>query len=224
MTGKSSRITPIQNYRQARQLAARGRDYDRRNVAIAVVAQFVIVGLLLLVLRGDMGSAVEGLGAIDLGFLALMSVPVIWMNFRNEPATGLAAGRCKTAASVDEISLAMQQTFNCEPQQTERDGVVLLACETSRSNLSYGEWIVLSLRHSDDGAIAVEALSWNSSPTVTLGINRRNVHRLATAVALRDMRMLTHREASNAVDRLIAAGILTGKPTPRPSWHSGLHG
>ena len=222
MTGMPRRITPIQNLRQARGAAARDRNYDRRNLKIAIAAQFVIVAVLLLTF-GDLRAAIQGLGAIDLGFMAIGSVPVILMNMRNEPATGLAAIRSTTSANVDEIALAMQNTFNCAPQQTEGDGVVLLACETSRSNLSYGEWIVLSLRTSENGVTSVEALSWNTSPTITLGINRRNLHRLATSLALKDVRELTHRGSGKVVARWIAAGILTGRPTPRPSWHSGLH-
>jgi hypothetical protein len=221
VTAKPWRITPIQNFRQAWHTARRDRDYNRRNTKIAIGANAIIGVLLLATLGGH--AALVGLMVANGTVLGLCAIATFWLNIRNEPATGLAAIRGTTNATIDEIKLAMRETFDCEPQQTERDDVVLLACETSRSNMSYGEWIVLWLHGAEDGSTRVEALSWNSSPTATFGVNRRNLNHLAATLGLRDIRELTHKGARNVVSRWLAAGILTGKPTPRPSWHSGTH-
>jgi uncharacterized membrane protein len=170
MTRKTSRVNPIRNYREG---SPRERAYDRRNALIALAAQPVVVGAILLIFRCDLRTALLGLSAVDFGVLALVAIPVAAMLMRNDAATGLAAIGGVTTVNVDAVSLAMQRTFDCEPQRAEREGQVLLACKTLHSNLSYGEWIVASVTRQQDQLVTVEAFSWNTSPTVTFGINRR---------------------------------------------------
>jgi hypothetical protein len=217
MTRKISRVNPIRNYREG---SPRERAYDRRNALIALAAQPVVVGAILLIFRCDLRTALLGLGAVDFGVLALVAIPVAAMLMRNDAATGLAAIGGVTTVGVDAVSLAMQRTLDCEPQRTDRDGQVLLACKTSRSNLSYGEWIVMSVTRRQDQLVTVEALSWNTSPTVTFGINRRNLRRLAGAVSLDDTHTLARQNATRVLDAWVGSGLLSHDKTPRPVWHS----
>ena len=210
-------MNPIRNYRNS---SPREQAYDRRNGLIALAAQPVVVGAILLIFRCDVRVAILGLSAVDLGVLGLAAIPVTAMLLRDNAATGLAAIRGNTAVDIKSVSLAMQRTFDCEPQRTERNAQVLLACRTSRSNLSYGEWIVTSVTRRQDQLVNVEALSWNTSPTVTFGINRRNLRRLAAAIPLDDTHTLAHERAARVLGAWIGSDLLSRDKTPRPVWHS----
>ncbi len=211
------RVTPVQNFRLAMKASRREQDYNRRNVKIAIVTNVVIGGILLAMFGGR--TALQGLAVCNGAVLGFGAVATMWVNWRSQRASGLAVIRATTDASLDDVMRAMRDSFNGEPQRTESEGLVLLACETSRSNLSYGEWILVSISVPTSNGVSVQALSWNVAPTATFGTNARNLRRLADAIPLRDVKQLPRKPAEGILDEWSTAGRLIGDLSPRPSWY-----
>ena len=141
MATNQSKTNAIINYLRS---SDREQEYDRRNTAIAVSAQPVILTVFMLI--GDSFHAAIGhLGLVDGLFLVTFATPVVVMNPRHRSATGLAAATATGIGSIETTVGLVQAAFPCDTRRFDREHVVFLACRTPRSNLSYGEWIVASI-------------------------------------------------------------------------------
>lgn len=148
-----------------------------------------------------------GSGAILLFFVLVL---IATLSLRGRRATGLAASEGSADDTVENIVHSLISAMNrlSNTRQFIRDESCIIACKTGRTILSYGEQVVARVEEVTPGSIRISLASWNSTPTMTHGKNRRNI--LLIVKALHEVRFqrLTRRAANVLIAEMVLAGIL----------------